>query len=110
VRQAALAAQSTWSCLVDRGTQGLLDECRTALNEGHGHDVLDGLLVEVSTKQRTSDVHEVICALHCKQGRSYRYLTDRKPQQGRVLGCSCCRSDLMQLYSWYKSVLFALAQ
>ena len=72
MRQAALAAQSTWSCLVDRGTQGLLDECRTALNESHGHDVLDGLLVEVSTKQRTSDVHEVICALHCKLGRSNR--------------------------------------
>jgi hypothetical protein len=40
-----------------------------SMNEDHGHDVLDGLLAEVSTKQRTSDVHEVICALHYKLGR-----------------------------------------
>ena len=56
-----------------------------SMNEDHGHDVLDGLLAEVSTKQRTSDVHEVICALHCKLGRIKRKLTERKPQQGRCL-------------------------
>lgn len=65
-RAAAAAASRSWDSLIDRGTEGLLSECRKALQEGAGREVLDALLVDLSRKQRTREVLQMIDEMHTR--------------------------------------------
>jgi len=63
-RAAAAAAYRSWAPIIDRGTEGLLSECRNALQEGAGREVLDALLVDLSKKHRTEQVLQMIDEMH----------------------------------------------
>ena len=65
-RAAAAVASRSWANLIDRGTEGLLADCRNALQEGAGREVLDSLLVDLSKKQKSKQVVQMIHEMHTK--------------------------------------------